>query len=713
MESKKVWRRWIAFVLCTAMTLSLFPQQSARADAPCEQHDYEGVEPEWVVTSDDAGGFTAAAALKCAKCGEAVSVSSDDKENMIVTPEDAKPATCTKPGERPYLAAASFPNGKKYTTSGNVIIPAKGHRYKDVSSWEWTKDYKAAKAVFICAECNESCEVDAKSVASSIIKDATCTEAGSAVCTATVEIPEKDQGQFEAKSYEDKKMVDIKKKGHDYMAGWNWKWNDETKSYDVKAVFACRRCEDKHVMSATVTSTVTKASCTAPGGTVYEAKVTMEGKEYSDTRSSWSPAKGHNYGKPTWGTWLTNAETGECRITATFTCANGCGETITKTVIGREIRREEPTCTKEGKIIYQAQTGTGVPGETANSPEKEVIIPATGHNYIISDSAWKWDVSKDNYQLEATKSCTKCQDAGTLHVPAQKEVKPVTCTQAGKTVYTVSIDLDGRKYTKKTEVLIPAVGHKMVKTAAKAATCQKAGNKEYNTCQTCKKYFSDGQGKKEIAKDSWVINKTGHKIESVETLGPTKKKTGKLVRRCSVCKKVEETLTIPKTQIEIEVGKSAQVVKNPSKCKVSLGKASLYKKYLTLDAKQGKIQIKEIKNYAKYPKSMSLKVKIADKTYTVNVKVKIPAPKVTITREQFGDYARFTFVYDVKKHGGKVQVRCNLKDARQEALDKYLSKSKSDKSTYIDFKLDKKKKVTFTITAHYGKNVSKETVITR
>ncbi len=139
----------------------------------------------------------------------------------------------------------------------------------------------------------------------------------------------------------------------------------------------------------------------------------------------------------------------------------------------------------------------------------------------------------------------------------------------------------------------------------------------------------------------------------------------------------------------------------------------MYKKYLTLDAKQGKIQIKEIKNYAKYPKSMSLKVKIADKTYTVNVKVKIPAPKVTITREQFGDYARFTFVYDVKKHGGKVQVRCNLKDARQEALDKYLSKSKSDKSTYIDFKLDKKKKVTFTITAHYGKNVSKETVITR
>lgn len=711
MESKKVWRKWIAFVLCTAMTLSLFFQQSVRADAPCEQHDYEGVEPEWVAASDDAGGFTATATLKCAKCKEAVSVSSDDKENMIVTPEDAKPATCTNSGERPYLAAAKFPNGKKYTTSGNVIIPAKGHRYKDVSSWEWTKDYKAAKAVFTCTVCNGTCEVEA-GVESHILQDASCTETGTTTYTATVNIPEKDQGQFQEKSYKDEQTVEEKKKGHDYMAGWNWKWNDETKSYDVKAVFACRRCEDKHEENAAVTSTVTKASCTAPGGTVYEAKVTMEGKEYSDTRSSWSPAKGHNYGKPTWGTWLTNAETGECRITATFTCANGCGETITKTVIGREIRREEPTCTKEGKIIYQAQMGTGVPGETANSPEKEVIIPATGHNYVISDSAWKWDAQKNNYQLEATKSCTKCQDAGTLHVPAQKEVKPATCTQAGKTFYTVSIDLGGRKYKKKIEVLTPAAGHKMVKTAAKPATCQKAGNTEYNTCQTCKKYFSGGQGKKEIAKDSWVINKTGHKIESVEDVKPTKKKTGKLVRRCSVCKKVEETLTIPKTQIEIEVGKSAQVVKNPSKCKVSLGKAS-DKKYLTLNAKQGKIQIKEIKNYAKYPKSMSLKVKIADKTYTVNVMVKIPAPKVTIRREQFGDYARFTFDYDVKKHGGKVQVRCNLKNANQDTLDRYLSKSKSNEDTYIDFKLYKTKKVKFTITARYGKNVSKETVITR
>ncbi len=142
------------------------------------------------------------------------------------------------------------------------------------------------------------------------------------------------------------------------------------------------------------------------------------------------------------------------------------------------------------------------------------------------------------------------------------------------------------------------------------------------------------------------------------------------------------------------------------------GKAS-DKKYLTLNAKQGKIQIKEIKNYAKYPKSMSLKVKIADKTYTVNVMVKIPAPKVTIRREQFGDYARFTFDYDVKKHGGKVQVRCNLKNANQDTLDRYLSKSKSNEDTYIDFKLYKTKKVKFTITARYGKNVSKETVITR
>lgn len=792
----RMWKRWIAFVLCAAMALSLYPQQMVRADEDTCEHNYDGVEPEWMAGGDDAGGYTVTATLKCTICGKTVSVDSKDNGNMIVTPEDGEgketiPCTCEEAGKYFCQAAVRFPANEKWYTfaSDFVEIPAKGHAY-DYTNPKWgtwdkktegwtieaaftcanncgkpsTKDYvgeeigrkeetctedgwieyqvpqkdldgmtapepytesipmlghnygepkwnwnlqdgtATVKAVFTCK--NAGCpkpEYTNTAIVEKKTTDPTCTEPGGTVYRAMVNVEGKiytdtlaigakpalghdyqvsweawtqkngkwtitavltcakcghkesvevegvETGRKEAtctaagsvtyqayigtgipgeteKSPE--KTVTLEKTGHAHvMTGWVWKWNDKTENYDVKAAYICKRCdgEDGKTADAKVTRTVTEAACTASGKIVYEAKVTIDGKEYSDTRTSQTPALGHAYGEPKWGKWSTNAQTGECQVTVTFTCSHGCKTTITKTVAGREISREEPTCTKEGKITYQAQAGTGVPGETASQTY---------------------------------------------------------------------------------EIKLPVAGHKMVKTAAKAATCEKAGNKEYNTCKVCKKYFSDGQGKKEIKKNSWVINKKGHKIVSVTAVKPTKTKAGKLIRRCSLCKKEEETIEIPKTLLEVEVGKSASVVKNPSKCKVSIKNASSYKKYLTLDAKKGMIKTK--KNYSvKFKESIPLTVKIADKTYKVNVKVKIPAPKMEIKKEQVGDYYRFTFKYNVKG-ADKIQVRCNLKDAKQEVLDKYLSKPKSDKDSYVYFK---DKNVTFTITAYYGKNVSEKKVI--
>ena len=53
-------------------------------------------------------------------------------------------------------------------------------------------------------------------------------------------------------------------------------------------------------------------------------------------------------------------------------------------------------------------------------------------------------------------------------------------------------------------------GHLLTKTEAKEPTCTEAGNSAYWTCILCGKYFSDGEGKTEIEKDSWVIPATGH-----------------------------------------------------------------------------------------------------------------------------------------------------------------------------------------------------------
>ena len=54
--------------------------------------------------------------------------------------------------------------------------------------------------------------------------------------------------------------------------------------------------------------------------------------------------------------------------------------------------------------------------------------------------------------------------------------------------------------------------HKLDKTAAVAATCTENGNTEYYKCSECGKYFSDGEGKNEIAENSWVLPATEHKF---------------------------------------------------------------------------------------------------------------------------------------------------------------------------------------------------------
>ena len=58
--------------------------------------------------------------------------------------------------------------------------------------------------------------------------------------------------------------------------------------------------------------------------------------------------------------------------------------------------------------------------------------------------------------------------------------------------------------------IVPATGHKLTATAAKAATCAATGNIAYWTCATCKKYFSDKDGKNEITQAQTVVAKNAN-----------------------------------------------------------------------------------------------------------------------------------------------------------------------------------------------------------
>lgn len=54
------------------------------------------------------------------------------------------------------------------------------------------------------------------------------------------------------------------------------------------------------------------------------------------------------------------------------------------------------------------------------------------------------------------------------------------------------------------------VKHSLTQTEAKAPTCTEEGHQEYWYCETCGKYFSDGEGKEEITQESTVLSALGH-----------------------------------------------------------------------------------------------------------------------------------------------------------------------------------------------------------
>ncbi|MBR0508656.1 MAG: dockerin type I repeat-containing protein, partial [Clostridia bacterium] len=95
-----------------------------------------------------------------------------------------------------------------------------------------------------------------------------------------------------------------------------------------------------------------------------------------------------------------------------------------------------------------------------------------------------------------------------------------------------------------TNVTVKATGHKLTKTAGKAATCTAEGNVEYYTCSVCKKTFSDAKGAQEIT--DVTVKTTGHIFgEWTVTTPATAAAAGVETRTCSKCG-TKETRSIEK-----------------------------------------------------------------------------------------------------------------------------------------------------------------------
>ena len=149
-----------------------------------------------------------------------------------------------------------------------------------------------------------------------------------------------------------------------------WKWNDDFKA---TATFTCGN-DTSHVetVNAAVTNEVTTAAtCEADGVRTYTAKVTFEGKEYTDTKTEVIPATGHAYGAPVWK-W-----NDDFTASATFTCGNDTSHVKNVTATVTNEVTTEATCETTGVRTYTAKVTFE---DKEYTDTKTEVIPATSHD---------------------------------------------------------------------------------------------------------------------------------------------------------------------------------------------------------------------------------------------------------------------------------------------------------------------------------------------
>ena len=225
-----------------------------------------------------------------------------------------------------------------------------------------------------------------------------------------------------------------------------WKWNDD---FTASATFTCGN-DASHVKNVTaeVTSAVTTpAACETTGVRTYTAKVTFEGKEYTDTKTEVIPATGHAYGAPVWK-W-----TDDFKATATFTCTNDATHVENVTAEVTSAVTTPAACETTGVRTYTAKVTFE---DKEYTDTKTEVIPATGHAY--GTPVWKWT---DDFTASATFTCGN----DTSHVKnvtaevTSAVTTPAACETDGVRTYTAKVTFEDKEYTDTKTEVIPATSH--------------------------------------------------------------------------------------------------------------------------------------------------------------------------------------------------------------------------------------------------------------
>ena len=275
-----------------------------------------------------------------------------------------------------------------------------------------------------------------------------------------------------------------------------------TWSEDNKTCTAERVCKGdaSHKETETVNTTyevVDPAKCENDGKGRYTADFTTNEAFIDQTKDIVLSGIGHEWGLITY-TWTDD----NLSCTAKRVCTHDSSHIEEETANSVVTALKEVTCTEDGSYNYTATfTNEAFQVQT----KENVVVKALEHDYQFAEFVWG-----DDYSAQAKYVCS--HDASHVQLHDATVTNEVT-TQPGcetKGVRTYTATYDGHTDTKTDEVA--ATGHSLVAHSAKAATCTEAGNSAYWSCEDCDKFFSDENGEREIAADSWIIAAKGHQM---------------------------------------------------------------------------------------------------------------------------------------------------------------------------------------------------------
>ena len=369
------------------------------------------------------------------------------------------------------LLGASFHADSANINNGYPIL---AWQYWGETTYTWNENNGSVTAVHAALNNPNEVEEETVNTVYSVVKAATCEEKGEGKYTATFT-------KFAAAE----KTVEIPAIGHKWGKP-TYEWSADHSTLTGKVV-----CENdsNHVHTEKVNSTAVteNATCTEKGKITYTAE--FGENEYGFTTQTAvveNAVLGHDWGETEYAWNSDNSE-----ATAKHTCKRDPSHTETETVNTVYSVVKAATCEVKGEGKH---TATFTKFAAA---EKTVEIPATGHKW--GKPTYEW--SANNSTLTGKVVCEN--DSNHVHTEdarvTSKTLKEATCTEKGQVEFTAEFGANIYGFEKQIKTVdTPALGHKLVHHAAKAATCIAEGNIEYWECTVCKKLYSDKDAKNEV-----------------------------------------------------------------------------------------------------------------------------------------------------------------------------------------------------------------------